>query len=105
MIITNSYCKKETSRLFYEQKSAIKKFDDKWLYCYYKGSDREWSYQEFIDAIESDLLLFGIKASEQNVLNIAEQACDINTHKIDTNIRMAIDDAIINKHKQQNVRM
>ena len=95
MIITNSYCKKETSRLFYEQKNAIKKFDDKWLYCYYKGSDREWSYQEFIDAIESDLLL----------LNIAEQACDINTHKIDTNIRMAIDDAIINKHKQQNVRM
>lgn len=100
MIITNSYCKKETSRLFYEQKNAIEKYHDKWLYCYYKGSDREWSYQEFIDAIENNLHVFGIEASEQNVLTIAENACDINMHNIDTDIRMAINNAVIDLYKQ-----
>lgn len=54
-----------------------KELSNEWRNLYYQDTDYDWSYQEFIDAIEDRLLDYGLDACEENVVTVAECIYDI----------------------------
>lgn len=99
MIITSPYYKNQIMFMLKESKKAI----NEWRNYYYKEADYDWTYQEFIDAIEDRLLDYGLNADEKNVFTMAEQIYSLVADGIVTNIDMGLSDVVDDKAEELGI--
>ena len=90
MLITNSEYRTKIVTLLHE----CKKESNKWRNLYYQDAEYDWSYQEFVDAIEDRLLDYGLDADERNVVTMAERTYSLLADGIAPNIDMALSDVV-----------
>lgn len=90
MLITNSEYRAKIVTLLHECKKA----SNKWRNLYYQDTEYDWSYQEFVDAIEDRLLDYGLDSDERIVVTMAERMYSILADGIALNIDMALSDVV-----------
>lgn len=99
MLITNSEYRAKIVTLLHESKKA----SNKWRNHYYKEADYDWSYQEYIDAIEDRLNDYGLEVSEKNILTVAKYVYVMAVHNFAGNIDIGIADVVDDMAEQQSV--
>ena len=99
MLITNSEYRTKIVTLLHECKKA----SNEWRNLYYQDTEYDWSYQEFVDAIEDRLLDYGLDADERNVVTMAERIYSIVADGMVPNIDMALSDVVDDRAEELGI--